>query len=113
MALLLGILQFFAFQAWNYVIFVLFKLAILVWALVFMVIDVSFQDYGILSITCATTIVGSYCPWVDVVIFLAGLEQMKEVPDLVCDILTFLEVVDVLEQQTYSVISIKYYETNY
>lgn len=34
---------------------------------------------------------------------------MKEVSDLVCDILTFLEVVDVLEQQTHSVISIKDY----
>jgi hypothetical protein len=46
-------------------------------------------------------------------IFPSCIQQVKEVPDLVCYVLSALEIINIHEQQLHTIVSVKDNEANY
>ena len=101
-------------DALDQAILVLFELALAVWARVLMIKHVALEYYGVFAVSVPGTTVCAAHPAAGAaahpVALLPGLEQVKEVSDLMCHVLAPLEVVDVLEQEINSVVPVEYHE---
>jgi len=121
--LLLRCLLLLVLHALNDAVLILLELAFLVWTLILMMIHIPFENDSVLAISGHVSRSRAVSPAAIASrastavesprrIVLASLEQVKEIPNLVSNLFSALEVVNVLEKKPNSIISIKDNQSN-